>query len=102
MQLCPGCSKPLQFKAMTSLLYGFIPSCNKNTLECVNCKKVVVKLNWFLIVMYFNFGAIFFWGTVFLGFKVKLPLALNIFNIMLGLGSYVIIAKGIALRYKYK
>ncbi len=49
MKNCPDCSNPLQFKEMTGIIYGFIPSCNKNTYECTNCKKTIAGLNWFLI-----------------------------------------------------
>ncbi|MCP5004972.1 MAG: hypothetical protein GY941_13715 [Planctomycetes bacterium] len=101
MQSCPSCSKPLKFKAFTSIVYGFIPSCNKNSFECESCGKIVVPLNWFLIVVYFHFGTVFFWGTILLGFR-QLPLALNIINLVLGLGSYAIIMKGFALRNRHK
>ena len=99
MNECPSCSKQLQFKAMTSIVYGFIPSCNKNTFECANCKTIVVKLNWFLINFYFLLGTILLLETIFLGFKV-LPLLLNLFNIMIGLGCYAMIVKGFRLRLK--
>lgn len=101
MNQCPSCSKPLQFKAMTSIVFGYIPSCNKNTFECTNCKKTIVRLNWFLINFYFLLGTILLVETIFLGFKM-LPLLLNIFNIMLGLGSYAMIIKGFRLRLKSK
>lgn len=98
---CPDCAKPLQFKLMTSLIFGFIPSCNK-IFECTNCKKIIVKLNWFLVIVYFHFGLVFFWLSIILGFKKQLPWTLNIFNIMLGLGAYVILVKGFVLRYRNK
>lgn len=99
MNECPGCSKPLQFKSMTSVVYGFVPSCTKNTFECTDCKKTIVRLNWYLINFYFLLGTTLLLETIFLGFKV-LPLLLNLFNIMLGLGAYAVIIKGIRLRLK--
>ncbi len=59
----------------------------------------VVKLNWFLINFYFLLGTILLLETIFIGFKV-LPLLLNLFNIMIGLGAYAMIVKGIRLRLK--
>ena len=99
MNECTSCSKPLQFKAMTSIVYGFIPSCNKNTFECTNCKTTIVRLNWFLINFYFLLGTILILETIFLGFKM-LPLLLNLFNIIIGLGAYAMIVKGFRLRLK--
>jgi len=93
MKNCPDCSNPLQFKEMTGVIYGFIPSCNKNTYECTNCKKTIAGLNWFLIFFYFCLGTVLLLETIFLGFKL-LPLPLNLFNLMLGIGSYMIIIKG--------
>ncbi len=101
MKNCPDCSKELQFKEMTGVIYGFIPSCNKNTYECTNCKKTMVGLNWFLINFYFILGSFLLLETIFLGFKM-LPLFLNIFNIIIGLGSYLIIIKGFSFKLKNK
>jgi len=90
---CPTCSNPLQFKEMTGIIYGFIPSCNKNTYECTNCNKKIAGLNWFLIFFYLILGTVLLFETVFLGFKL-LPLPLNILNLMIGIGSYMIIIRG--------
>lgn len=99
MNECPSCKRPLQYKAMTSIVYGFIPSCNKNTFECTSCKTAIVKLNWLMINFYFLLGSLLLLETIFLGFKM-LPLLLNLFNIMIGLGAYAMIVKGFRLRLK--
>ena len=70
---CPSCSKPLQYNLASCLIFGFIPSCNK-MYECTNCKKIIVKLNWFLVIVYFHFG----------------------------LGAYAILVGGFVLRFKNK
>lgn len=97
MKNCPACSNPLQFKEMTGIIYGFIPSCTKNTYECTSCKKTVAGLNWFMVFFYFCLGTVLLFETTFLGFKL-LPLPLNLFNLMLGIGSYMIILKGFRFR----
>ena len=97
MKNCPDCSKPVQFKEMTGVIYGFIPACNKNTYECTNCKRTIAGLNWYMIVFYFFIGTMLLLETIFLGFKL-LPLPLNMFNLMLGIGSYIIIIKGFRFR----
>ena len=97
MKDCPTCSNPLQFKEMTGIIYGFIPSCNKNTYECTNCNKMVAGLNWYLIFFYLILGTVLLFETIFIGFKL-LPLPLNLFNLMLGIGSYVVIIKGFRSR----
>ena len=97
MKNCPTCSNPLQFKEMTGIIYGFIPSCNKNTYECANCKKTVTGLNWFLISFYSILGTVLLFETLFLGFKL-LPLPVNLLNLMIGIGSYIIIIKGFRSR----
>ncbi len=52
-----------------------------------------------MINFYFMLGTILLLETIFLGFKM-LPLLLNLFNIMIGLGSYAMIIKGFRLRLK--
>ncbi len=99
MKNCPTCSNPLQFKEMTGIIYGFIPSCNKNTYECTTCNKTVAGLNWYLILFYLILGTVLLFETIFIGFKL-LPLPLNLFNLMLGIGSYVVIIKGFRSRIR--
>ncbi|GAX59638.1 signal transduction histidine kinase [Candidatus Scalindua japonica] len=101
MKKCPNCSSLVQFKEMTGVIYGFIPSCNKNTYECTNCKKTIGGLNWFLIFFYFCLGTLLILETFFLGFKL-LPLPLNLFNLLLGTGAFLIIIKGFRLRITSK
>ena len=84
---------------MTGIIYGFIPSCTKNTYECTNCKKAIAGLNWFLVLFYFCLGTVLLFETTVLGFKL-LPLPLNLLNLMLGIGSYMIIIKGFRFRIK--
>ncbi len=97
MKNCPDCSGPLTFKEMTGIIYGFIPSCTKNTYECTNCKKSISGMNWYLIFFYLILGTVLLFETVFLGFKL-LPLPLNLLNLMIGIGSYMIIIKGFRSR----
>lgn len=102
MKNCPDCSKPLQFKEMTGIIYGFLPSCNTHTYECTNCEKSIVKLNWFLIIFYFLLGTALLILS-FVAFRLKfLPIYLNLFNLMLGIGSYVIIIKGFLFKINSK
>lgn len=101
MKNCPYCSNPLQFKEMTGVICGFIPSCNKNTYECTNCNKTIAGLNWFLIIFYFCLGTMLLLETIFLGFKL-LPLPLNLLNLLIGIGSYVLIIKGFRFRINNK